>query len=183
MIGCKMIARFGIGAISLLASMCVYSGAAGTDKPMAIYQPPLAGVPFNRIVQQEAMPQLDYFFHKLSTEKENIVIDGISAMHSDDKFLPGKIAIAMSYIILNTPRDSPHFKQYLAQYRDIIDRTVRMDNTTLGCITQKKFSCLRTRALCRDKCIADRRWAPCSKAPCPELGSMVNACINLCGKC
>src|SRR5471032_262833 len=100
--------------------------------PAPVYQPPLSGVPMNQIVHQQAILELDYFFEKLSTEKDDVVIDGIHAMHSDDKFLPGKIAIGLAHLILNTPRDDPKFQHYLSEYRAIVDRTATMDNHTWG---------------------------------------------------
>jgi hypothetical protein len=117
-------------ALALLLSGA--SAIAQAADPAPVYQPPLSGVPMNAIVHQQAIPELDYFFEKLSTEKDDVVIDGVHAMHSDDKFLPGKIAIGLAHLILNTPRDHPKFQHYLSEYRAIVDRTASMDNHTWG---------------------------------------------------
>ncbi|EEF22898.1 conserved hypothetical protein, partial [Ricinus communis] len=86
----------------------------------------------NRIVQDNAYQQLDYFFKKLATEKEGIVMDGTSPFKSGDKFLPGKVAAGLGHVLLNTPKDDPSLPQKLKDYRDIADMTVGMDNHTWG---------------------------------------------------
>ncbi|NYE63187.1 hypothetical protein FHW58_004415 [Duganella sp. 1224] len=98
----------------------------------ANYVPPLATTPMNRIVQDNAYQQLDYFFKKLATEKEGIVMDGTSPFKSGDKFLPGKVAAGLGHVLLNTPKDDPSLERKLKDYRDIADMTVGMDNHTWG---------------------------------------------------
>ena len=91
-----------------------------------------AEAPMNAIVQQQVYPQLDYFFAKLSAEKGKLLIDGQSPFASNDKFLPGKIAIGLSYVLLNTAKDDPKLEAMLRNYRDIADLTVDMDNHSWG---------------------------------------------------
>ncbi|MFS2006258.1 hypothetical protein ACEN9F_21820 [Duganella sp. CT11-25] len=98
----------------------------------ANYVPPLATTPMNRIVQDNAYKQLDYFFKKLVAEKENIVMDGQAPFKSNDKFLPGKVAAGLGHVLLNTAKDDPELAQKLKDYRDIADMTVGMDNHTWG---------------------------------------------------
>ena len=119
-------------AVMLSSAEAAEPASAAPLSPVAMYQPPLAMSSMNDIVHHEAMPELDFLFQKLVTEKDDVEIDGVKAMHSDDKFLPGKIAIGLAHLILSTPKDSPHFKQYLAEYRVIVDRTAGMDNHTWG---------------------------------------------------
>jgi hypothetical protein len=88
--------------------------------------------PMNSTVQQQLYPQLDYFFSKLAAEKENTVIDGQKPFASKDKFLPGKIAIGLSYVLLNKDKDDPTLETRLREYRSIADMTVGMDNHTWG---------------------------------------------------
>jgi hypothetical protein len=96
------------------------------------YSPPLAGTPMNKIVQDELFPQLEYFFDKLNTEKELVTVDGYPAFKGNDKFLPGKIALGLGYVVLNTAPSAPNFKARLNQYRDIADLTINIDNDTWG---------------------------------------------------
>jgi hypothetical protein len=84
------------------------------------------------IVETRLYPQLDYFFTKLSEEKEAVTLDGVVAFKGKDKFLPGKIAVGLSYLLVNTPRSDPRFARYLKDYRDIADLTIGMDNETWG---------------------------------------------------
>ncbi|MYN39376.1 hypothetical protein GTP55_08325 [Duganella sp. FT109W] len=98
----------------------------------ANYVPPLATTSMNRIVQDNAYTQLDFFFKKLATEKEGIVMDGTSPFKSGDKFLPGKVAAGLGHVLLNTPKDDPSLEQKLKDYRAIADMTVGMDNHTWG---------------------------------------------------
>ncbi len=107
---------------ALAAAACMGVLASGT--------PPEARM--GDVVQDRLYPQLDYFFEKLRAEKGAVTIDGVVALEAKDKFLPGKIAIGLTHLLLDTPRDDPRFKRYLQGYRDIADLTVGMDNETWG---------------------------------------------------
>jgi hypothetical protein len=96
------------------------------------YSPPLAGTAMNKIVQDALFPQLEYFFDKLNAEKELVTIDGYPAFKGNDKFLPGKIALGLGYVVLNTAPSAPNFKARLNQYREIADLTINIDNDTWG---------------------------------------------------
>jgi hypothetical protein len=91
-----------------------------------------SAAPMNRIVQDNAYQQLDYFFAKLVAEREGMVLDGASPFKSGDKFLPGKVAAGLGHVLLNTAKDDPALAQKLKDYRDIADMTVGMDNHTWG---------------------------------------------------
>ncbi|WP_227367443.1 hypothetical protein [Halomonas sp. M20] len=88
--------------------------------------------PLNQVIDSRILPKLDVFFEKLLSEKEDITLDGVRAFTGKDKFLPGKIAIGLSYLLLNTPRESPEFERYLEGYRKIADMTVDDRNETWG---------------------------------------------------
>ena len=109
----------------------VFAQTAELPSP-ASYVPPLATAPMNRIVQDNAYKQLDYFFKKLVAEKEGIVMDGQAPFKSGDKFLPGKVAAGLGHVLLNTAKDDPELPQKLKDYREIADMTVGMDNHTWG---------------------------------------------------
>ncbi|MYM23533.1 hypothetical protein GTP46_12835 [Duganella sp. FT135W] len=94
--------------------------------------PAFAAAPMNRIVQDNAYQQLDYFFAKLVAEREGMVLDGASPFKSGDKFLPGKVAAGLGHVLLNTAKDDPSLERKLKEYRDIADMTVGMDNHTWG---------------------------------------------------
>jgi hypothetical protein len=91
-----------------------------------------AQAPMNRIVQDNAYGQLEYFFDRLAQEKDGLTIDGYAPFKSGDKFLPGKIAAGLGYVLQNTAKGDPRLPQRLADYRAIADLTVGMDNHTWG---------------------------------------------------
>lgn len=113
---------------SLLLAVCS-AFAPAFAAPAASAAP---DVPMNTIVQKELQPQLDYFFTRLAAEKEGLVIDGYKPFASNDKFLPGKIAVGLSYVLLNKAPGDPALETRLRQYREIADMTVGMDNHTWG---------------------------------------------------
>lgn len=120
---------------AVLGALLALGGAAPAAiaaNPYADYVPPLASQPMNRIVQDNAYRQLNYFFQKLAVEKEAIMIDGYAPFKSGDKFLPGKVAAGLGHVLLNTAKDDPRLPQLLQQYSDIADMTVGMDNHTWG---------------------------------------------------
>jgi hypothetical protein len=86
----------------------------------------------NDLVRERLYPQLDYFFEKIRADKAAVTMDGVSAFNGRDKFLPGKIAVGLGHLLLDTPRDDARFARYLQGYREIADLTVGMDNETWG---------------------------------------------------
>jgi hypothetical protein len=121
-----------LSAVALAAMLSGGAAPSYAAPSYADYVPPLAAQPMNRIVQDNAYQQLDYFFKKLVAEKEAVIIDGYAPFKSNDKFLPGKVAAGLGHVLLNTASDDPKLPQLLRDYRDIADMTVAMDNHTWG---------------------------------------------------
>jgi hypothetical protein len=88
--------------------------------------------PMNRTVEARMLPQMAVVLDKLLAEKRDMTFDGVKVFEADDKFLPGKIAIGLAYLVVDTPRTDPKFAQYLAAYRQIADLTVDDTNDTWG---------------------------------------------------
>jgi hypothetical protein len=86
----------------------------------------------NEIIERQILPQLEGLFHKLIAEKRDMTIDGTKAFSGDDHFLPGKVALGLAHVLINTPRSDPRFATYLAGYREIADLTVDDVNETWG---------------------------------------------------
>jgi hypothetical protein len=86
----------------------------------------------NELIEQRVLPHLDHLFQKLVTEKRDTTIDGQKAFTGGDRFLPGKIALGLSLLLVNTPRADPKFASYLEGYREIADMTVGDVNETWG---------------------------------------------------
>ncbi len=85
-----------------------------------------------QIVQQQLYPQLDYLFDKMAAEQGQVTLDGVDAFKSNDKFLPGKIAVGLSHVILNMAPTDPRLAERLQQYRTITALTATKDNHTWG---------------------------------------------------
>ncbi len=78
----------------------------------------------NQTVQARLVPQTEALLVKLMAEKRDLVIDGqrvfaTSGESWGDKFLGGKIADSMAYLILATPRDDPRFARYVSGFREL----------------------------------------------------------------
>jgi hypothetical protein len=83
-------------------------------------------------VEERLMPQLEGLLHQLLREKREMKLDGVAVFDSGDKFLPGKIASGLSYLLLDTPKGDPRLAGYLAGYREIADLTIADDNHSWG---------------------------------------------------
>jgi hypothetical protein len=106
---------------------------AASAQPDVRGQAYLASVaPMNRTVETRLLPQMAVLLDKLMVEKRDMTLDGVRVFDADDKFLPGKVAIGLAYLLVDTPRDDPKFKTYLAAYRQIADMTVDDTNNTWG---------------------------------------------------
>jgi hypothetical protein len=92
----------------------------------------LAQTPMHQLIQTHIYPQLDYLFDKLAAEQMQVTLDGVAAFKSNDKFLPGKIAVGLSHVLLNTAPGDPRLPERLRQYRSIAAMTAQMDNHTWG---------------------------------------------------
>jgi len=91
-----------------------------------------AVAPMNRTIEARLLPQMAVLLDKLLAEKRDMTLDGVKVFEADDKFLPGKIAIGLAYLVVDTPRTDPKFAKYLAAYRQIADLTVDDANDTWG---------------------------------------------------
>ena len=106
------------------------SGPVAAQDPRGPYYTAVA--PMNQTVQTRMLPQMAVLLDKLLVEKRDMTLDGVKVFEADDKFLPGKIAIGLAYLLVDTPRDDPKFARYLAAYRQIADMTVDDPNDTWG---------------------------------------------------
>lgn len=104
--------------------------AADQNPRGPLYVGPVA--PMNQTVEKRLLPQTAVLLEKLLAEKRDMTLDGVKVFEADDKFLPGKIAIGLAYLIVDTPRSDPKFQRYLAAYRQIADLTVDDPNDTWG---------------------------------------------------
>ena len=108
--------------------------AVGCVTPPAVQAAPVPvpPVPMNRTVTERLNPQVEALLVRLMTERRDIVIDGQPVFGTTDKFLPGKIAVGMANLILETPADDPRRAVYIRGFRDITAMTVDDVNTEWG---------------------------------------------------
>lgn len=115
--------------VALVAATPVFA-QSGAAQRGPLYAGAVA--PMNQTVEKRLLPQTAVLLHKLLAEKRDMTLDGVKVFEADDKFLPGKIAIGLAYLIVDTPRTDPKFAEYLAAYRQIADMTVDDPNDTWG---------------------------------------------------
>src|SRR5215217_7116830 len=80
--------------------------------------------PFNTVVEGRIRPQLERLLRQLVKEGRVMQIDGTPVFNGSDKFLPGKIALALSDLIATLPADDPRLSQYIADFQRIAKLTV-----------------------------------------------------------
>jgi hypothetical protein len=91
-----------------------------------------AALPLDARIESEVLPQFELFFRKLLAERDRTTLDGVRVFDGRDKFLPGKIAIGLSYLVVRSPAGDPKRETFLRGYREIADLTAGMDNETWG---------------------------------------------------
>src|SRR3954463_4230985 len=57
--------------------------------------------PMNRTVETRLLPQMAVLLDKLMVEKRDMTLDGVRVFDADDKFLPGKVAIGLAYLLID----------------------------------------------------------------------------------
>jgi len=111
-------------AIALIATPALASDPRG---PVYHQAPPM-----NAVVSGRVTPQVEALLSDLMADGRGYRLDGVGVFSAEDKFLPGKIAIAMAHVIVATPRDDPDFQRYLAGFRQLSDLTLEDVNDTWG---------------------------------------------------
>lgn len=119
-----------VAATPALAASAPRASGADQGPRGPIYAGDVA--PMNRTIETRLLPQMAVLLDKLLAEKRDMTLDGVKVFEADDKFLPGKIAIGLAYLVVDTPRTDPKFAKYLAAYRQIADLTVDDANDTWG---------------------------------------------------
>lgn len=134
-------ARFAV-CLAVALSACVVTGhhvAAQRTRPpvdaaILAASPTRSASSMDSIVRGELLPQLEAIFDNLVANGPSTQLHGVSAFASTnrDRFLPGKIAIGLSHLLLQTPRSDPKFQLYLNGYRRIMDFTIDTSNESWG---------------------------------------------------
>lgn len=129
------------GASLAVLSLCVALGAHptpaiaggtagdGHDPRGAVYH---QAPPMNVTLEARVEPQVAALLEKLLADGRDLRLDDVEVFAAEDKFLPGKIAIAMAHLIETTPRSDPRFTTYVAGFRSLADMTLEDTNETWG---------------------------------------------------
>ncbi len=113
--------------VFLIASLAQASSIKRTTIPTALNTQSM-----NQLIEGSIYKELDYFAQKLDEGGESTRIDGVKVFKSEDKFIPGKIAIALGELVLHAKNGSQEQRRYLRIFRSIADQTIQYDNHTWG---------------------------------------------------
>jgi hypothetical protein len=117
----------------LLASAAPQPGPAASDWTQRPHGLTYATAPaMHDTVEKRLMPQMEALLTQLLRDKRNMRLGGVEVFKSGDKFLPGKIAAAMAYRVLDLPKGDPRLPQRLKDFATIADLTVGDPNDTWG---------------------------------------------------
>jgi len=105
-------------------------GDGGDRDPRgAVY---LQAPPMNTTLGTRVEPQVEALLRRLLSDGRDLRLDGVEVFAAEDKFLPGKIAIAMAHLIETTPRSDPRFMEYVSGFRALSDLTIDDTNEAWG---------------------------------------------------
>jgi hypothetical protein len=87
---------------------------------------------YNGLVRQRILAPAGALLEQLARDKRALTIDGTPVFNGNDKFLPGKIAIAFADYLVSRPQDDPTLAGDLAAFRDIARLTIDDANESWG---------------------------------------------------
>ncbi|ATB38584.1 hypothetical protein CYFUS_004019 [Cystobacter fuscus] len=104
------------------------------DPAVLAAQPKASNTPMDEIVTRQLLPTIDRLFDQVRAQGLDTELQGVKvfAPNSGDKFLPGKVAIGFSYLLLNASPSDARYQTYLDGYRAISDMTINVTNETWG---------------------------------------------------
>lgn len=84
------------------------------------------------IVEVELRGQLEFFFKRLVSLRESLVIDGVNVFEAKDRFLPGKICAAFANLLLISSGHGAGNEAQLEDYRNVLDYVAPLENESWG---------------------------------------------------
>jgi len=112
-----------------VAALTLAAQAAASEPRGSVYHQAPA---MNRTVETRITPQVEALLEDLLAMGRDYRLDGVEVFKASDKFLPGKIAVAMAHVISATPRTDPRFDDYLSGFRRLADLTITDTNDSWG---------------------------------------------------
>lgn len=93
-----------------------------------------AGAPpsLNATVSGPLTSHMEALIDRLLVEKRDMTLDGVRVFEASDKFLPGKIAIAMAHVLVDLPASDPRRARYLQGFRELSVLTIDDANDSWG---------------------------------------------------
>lgn len=122
-------------AVSLAVIAGLLVGAAPADRWAGRPHRPVYArdvAPMDHTVATRLVPQLERLMVQLLRERRDMTMDGVRVFESGDKFLPGKIAVAMAYRVTMLPDRDPRLDQRLRDFAAIADLTIDDPNDSWG---------------------------------------------------
>lgn len=117
-----------LGAHPALAGTAIEAVEGHEPRGTVYHQAP----PMNVTLETRVEPQVAALLQRLLAERRDLRLEDIEVFAAEDKFLPGKIAIAMAHLIEATPPSDPQFATYVAGFRSLADMTLEDTNDTWG---------------------------------------------------
>ncbi len=112
----------------LAAALTAFAGSPVAASPSAS-GPPLA---FDEVVQRHIQPQSERLLLSLVKDGKALQLDGITVFNGSDKFLTGKIAVALAEYLDGLPDNDSRLPAYLGHFRAIAKLTIDDPNDTWG---------------------------------------------------
>lgn len=107
-------------------------GAASMQASAMSARPYRSVAPMDVTVRTRLLPQVDRLLVQLLRDGRAMRLDGVEVFASGDRFLPGKIAVAMHYRVLALPNDHPDMPARLAEFARVAELTLADPNDTWG---------------------------------------------------
>ena len=88
--------------------------------------------PMNATVSGRVVPQVESLLENLRSEGRGYTLDDVEVFAANDRFLPGKIAIALAHVLSSTPHDDPKFSVYIDAFRQLSALAIDDPNESWG---------------------------------------------------
>jgi len=119
-------------AVALAICAPLASAQAEAGAPEGLVYAPSEVAPLSVTVRERLLPQMSGLIRQLIAEGRDMTIDGQPVFGSGDKFLPGKIASGLAYLIVETPATDPARADYINGFRTLSRLTLADDNDSWG---------------------------------------------------
>jgi hypothetical protein len=129
-VGAGMRDRFGVRcSVGWVLVMTLCTGRVATAQAVPVFD---STATLQQVLSMAIRPSLERTVDRLLEEGRDLTIDGQRAFNGRDLFLPGKIAIGLSHLIVDAAPGSAQRARYLDGFRAMSTLTLSDSNTTWG---------------------------------------------------